>query len=270
MGSRITLALLGLFWAGMTLLLWRAEYGPARFRGMPVSPALVAQRMLTAPDSSSLAVMHRGQRVGFIHVIATVAGQTDGARPPGPPDGLVRRIARYQVDFTGSLHPPDGELRLRFSGRLTLTPDQEWKAFQLEAVSRPTILSLAADEDEGWFEIMLDSPEWKFHRNLRLAELHSPEALLRELPGPASFILPGALPGVPSQLASLPPLGLGVQWQATTDHFQFRETLIPVFRLQARLFENYSAVMFISRAGEILKVQLPGDTTLVNDALSAP
>jgi hypothetical protein len=270
MGSRLTLAALGLFWGGMTFLLWWAEYGPARFRGTPVPAALVAQRVLTSPDSSSLAIIHRGQRIGFIHVIATVAGQSENLRPPRPPDGMVRKVAWYQIDFTGSLHPPDTDLRLRFSGRLTLTPEQEWKAFHLEAVSRPTTLELAADEDEGWFRIVLDSPDLKFQRNLTMADLQSPEALLRELLGPASFILPGRLSATSTEFASLPALGLGLNWTATTDHFQFQHTSVPVFRLEARLFESYSAVLIISRAGEILKVQLPGDTVLVNDALSAP
>jgi hypothetical protein len=41
-----------------------------------------------------------------------------------------------------------------------------------------------------------------------------------------------------------------------------------VMRMRARLFDRFEAVFFVSPVGEILKVELPDQIVLVNDALA--
>jgi hypothetical protein len=267
MGARLTVAVLGLFWGVMTLLLWRTEYGPTRFQGTPVAPALVWEKVLTSPDSSSLAIIHHGTRIGFCHLVATVTSGVEPGRRGVAPEGMVRQIHGYQLDMTGSLHPPDSDLRLRFSGRLMLNPDHDWKAFQLELVSRPTIIEANADRDSGLLEISVNSPELQLNRTLRLTDLRSPEAIMRELLGPAALLLPEVLP-LPLESTALPQLGLRLDWTATTDQFMIRQSPVPAYRLTARLFGESSVVLIISRAGEILRVELPDDMVWTNDALT--
>jgi hypothetical protein len=267
MASRLTVVVLGGFWGLMTLLLWRAEYGPGRFQGTTVAPTLVWQKVLTSPDSSSLAIIHRGQRIGFCHIIASVTSPAESSGAKRSPEGMVREVGGYQLDLTGSLHPPDSDLRLRFSGRVLLTAEHEWESFQAELVSRPTIVEVSADHQEGTLKLSVNSPDLQLQRSLRLADLRSPEAVMRELLGPAAALLPAAQPFA-LEAASLPGLGVGLEWTATTDLFQVRESYVPAYRLSARLFENSSAVLYISRAGEILRVELPDDMLWINDALA--
>ena len=63
------------------------------------------------------------------------------------------------------------------------------------------------------------------------------------------------------------PLALGLTWQAHNDWLSIGHTYARVFRLQARLLDRYEVVVFVSRVGEILRVELPNEHLLVNDAL---
>ena len=42
---------------------------------------------------------------------------------------------------------------------------------------------------------------------------------------------------------------------------------IRVFRIEAKLFDRFRAVFFVSPLGELLRVELPDDVVLMNDAL---
>jgi len=267
MASRLTVAVLGVFWAVMTVLLWWAEYGPMRFKGTPVAPEMVWQKVLTSPDSSSLAIIHRGERIGFCHVVATVAGVAGTGKVSPPPEGMVRHVGGYQLDATGSLHPPDSDLRLRFSIRLLLTPEHEWSALQVELVSRPTTIEASVEFEQGLLNLSVNNPELRFQRSLRLAEVGSAEALIQEILGPVATFIPDLSP-FSLEAVSLPGLGLDLEWVAATDQFKFRQASVPAYRLSARLFEDSSVVLIISRAGEILRVELPDDMVWINDALT--
>jgi len=70
--SRITLIALALFWLCMNVLLWRAEFGGRDSAASTVPAAVVWNKMLTAPDSSSLTVLHHGKKVGFCHWVTSV------------------------------------------------------------------------------------------------------------------------------------------------------------------------------------------------------
>jgi hypothetical protein len=200
-------------------------------------------------------------------VVATVNSGAEPGRRGVSPEGLVRQIRGYQLDLTGSLHPPDSDLRLRFSGRLLLTPQHDWKAFQLELVSRPTIIEASADLEDGSMKISVNSPDLRLNRTLRLDDLRSTEMMMRELLGPAAALLPDLLP-LPLETSALPGLGVTLDWKASTDQFMIRQSPVPAYRLSARLFEDSSVVLIISRAGEILRVELPDEMVWTNDALT--
>ena len=91
---------------------------------------------------------------------------------------------------------------------------------------------------------------------------------------PAS--LAGAL-GVPfaenfgldgSPLLGLKNAALDLQWTARKDWLEIGRSKVGVYRLQARLLDQYQAVVIVSRVGEILRVELPNGVRLVNDALT--
>ena len=64
MASRLTFIAITLFWVVMNILLWRSEFGAGR-AGSPVPVAAVWQKILTAPDNSSLTVIYKGRKIGF-------------------------------------------------------------------------------------------------------------------------------------------------------------------------------------------------------------
>ena len=62
-------------------------------------------------------------------------------------------------------------------------------------------------------------------------------------------------------------LASGLKWTAQNDWLKMGQSNVRVYRLQAKLLDRFEAVIIISRVGELLKIFLPGEITLVNDAL---
>ena len=46
-------------------------------------------------------------------------------------------------------------------------------------------------------------------------------------------------------------------------------TAVQVYRVRTRVLDRYEVCAIVSRAGEILRVELPGQVILVNDRLAA-
>jgi hypothetical protein len=100
-----------------------------------------------------------------------------------------------------------------------------------------------------------------------LADLNDPEALLAHLLGPAAPLALNALPfSLPNR--QLLTASQHLQWTATTDRLSIGSSSSLVYRLELRPFEGYSVVILVSRAGEILRVELPESLTLVNEAIT--
>lgn len=83
MAARLTFLAITAFWVTMNVLLWRVEFG-VRGGDTPVPALLVWHKMLTAPDSSSLSVYQRGERMGYCE-ISTAVGQQMAAFDEGKP-----------------------------------------------------------------------------------------------------------------------------------------------------------------------------------------
>jgi hypothetical protein len=64
------------------------------------------------------------------------------------------------------------------------------------------------------------------------------------------------------------PAGLALHWEARNDRLQIGNNFVRVYRLEARLFERLKAALFVSPVGEILRLELPGDIVMTNDALT--
>ncbi|HWH68927.1 MAG TPA: hypothetical protein VNT26_06050, partial [Candidatus Sulfotelmatobacter sp.] len=61
---------------------------------------------------------------------------------------------------------------------------------------------------------------------------------------------------------------VGLKWLARNDSIQVQHVRIRGYRLEARLMDRYFIRLFINPAGEVLRIELPGDVTLVNEALT--
>ncbi len=100
---RAALLSVTLFWLLMNVLLWRAEYGQRDAARTPVPVAVVWHKMLTAPDTSSLTILHHGKKFGFCHWMTSITGHqpTLAGVQPAPklaPGGLGTAFGRLGAD----------------------------------------------------------------------------------------------------------------------------------------------------------------------------
>ncbi len=95
-------------------------------------------------------------------------------------------------------------------------------------------------------------------------ELRNPQTLLRDFGAPAFL---GFLGG-PLRLPTASAITLGLKWEACNDWLKIGRSQVRTYRLQAHLLDRYHVTVFVSRAGELLRVELPTDIVLVNEALS--
>jgi hypothetical protein len=264
MALRLALAAALLFWGVMNVLLWRSEYGGARHGGaVPVERVLGT--ILTAPDDSPLAILHRGRRVGTVRWVPAVIEP-----PPGgggfEPEGLVRQKQGYRLTLDGNVYGEDVDLRLRFNGQAVLGPDRTWRAFQFRAGFRPLFLDVEADATNRVLRVRREDGDATEEFRYAFDELRRPQRLLADLGGAAW------LPLVLGNLRLPDPAGLaaGVRAEAAPDWLRVGEARLRVFRLTLRGPDRREAVLHVSRVGEILKVALPGQVALVHESLLPP
>src|SRR5262249_23137863 len=147
---RAVLILLTGFWLAMNVLLWRSEYGQRKQGGAAMPAETVWQKMLTAPDTSSLTIYHHRKKVGFCHWITSIAQDLNTTKEEDPsPEGMVGRVSGYRVQLEGNLSVGDDTNRLRFDGNLKLGRKKNWKEFALRINLRPTtweLHSVAAEQ----------------------------------------------------------------------------------------------------------------------------
>ena len=55
--------------------------------------------------------------------------------------------------------------------------------------------------------------------------------------------------------------------EAPLDRLKFGRTELRIYRLEALLLGRYRAVLIVSPVGEVLRIELPDDLVMVNDAL---
>jgi len=230
---------------------------------------VVWEKVLTSPDTSYLEIRHHGVKIGHAHWVASIGeelatGKIMSDEPP--PEGMLKRLTGYSLDFDGNVSLEDLS-RLRIIFLLKLGTNQNWQEMSLKLIVKPfswEIQSVAEKQTVRW--ITADDEE-RNERNYTFADLQNPEKIMRELGGPA---LPAALAafGVPLQQAKPSAVALGLKWESRNDRLKIGSNFIRVYRLEARLFDRYKAVLFVSPVGEILRVELPDEIVMTNDALT--
>jgi hypothetical protein len=267
--SRITLILVTAFWVTMNILLWRAEYGQRGSAGSSVPADVVWRKILTAPDSSSLAILHHGKKVGFCHWITSIGEQLSQIQEDsGSPEGMVSRIMGYRLQLEGNVSSDKAGNRIRFESALTLTTNQVLQDFNLRIILRPTVLEVHSSAAEQRVRFNIDDGEEKFQRVIKFSELHNPQALVRELAGPAAGGLLNNFGMVGAQVPSTA-LNTNLKWEGREDSMRIGHSPVRTYRLQTRVLDKYQITIFVSRVGEILRVELPDEVVLVNDQLAA-
>jgi hypothetical protein len=264
---RILLVVLSAFWLTMNVLLWRAEYGTRAGLGSSVPVRVVWDKILTAPDSSSMTIFQRGKKIGFCHWITSVG--EDLARLSSsdvPPEGMVRKIVNYRLELDGNVILGDLADRLRFDSHLSLSSEEKWDELDVRLSLRPSSWEVRSSEAEKTVRVTWQDETGKFNRLFKFSELENPQALLEEFGGPMAVGVLAGL-GLPSLQDPKTVSALGLHWEARHESIKLGHSSVRVYRLQARLLDRFAIVVFISTAGEILRVELPDGIVLTNDQL---
>ena len=267
---RAALILITLFWITMNVLLWRAEYGGRLAPGTPVPADLVWQKMLTAPDSSSLSIFHHGKKIGFCHWITTVGEELSKVKEEdAPPEGMLGQITGYRIHVEGNVAVNEAANRARFDANLALGKERDWQQLHVRVNLRPVIWEAHADAAAGSVTLSAEENKVRYQRVFKLADLQNPDALMRELLGPMTYsLLSGAGFGFGAGLPKGGSLRLGLKWQARHHTVTIAHSAVRTYRVETRLLDRYDVVLIVSRVGEILRIELPNELVLVNDQLA--
>lgn len=267
MRYRLYLLLVTAFFITMNVLLWRSEFVGRGHVGSPVPAELVWEKVLTSPDHSYLEIRHHGVKIGRAQWAASIGEQISTNQviiDELPPEGMIKTLVGYSLSFDGAVSLDDLS-RLRFDFNVKLDTNQNWRTLDIKFTVKPFSWEIRSSAEEKTLRFLAEGDE-RIDRTFTFADLRNPEKIVRELGGPA---LPGALAalGLPLPQANPSSATLALKWEAHNDRIEIRDNLIRVYRLEARLFERVKATLFVSPVGEILRLELPDEIVMVNEAL---
>ena len=255
----------------MNLLLWRSQQERSKIGG-DVPTEVVWQKILTAPEKSSLEISHHGKKIGFcrwlpnVGVSPIVFGQVSS--DDYQPDGMIAAPTSYSLDLEGNAAFGNTTNRLRFDCQISFSTNQNWQDFHLRASLRPSTWELHAKAADEKLHVSIEDEAGRWQKTFKSSDLKNPEALFEEFGGSSGLglLLGGFDP--PTQKNAFTRLTSGLQWTARNDWMKFGHSQVKVFRLEARLLGQYKIYVFVSRVGEILWVELPDKIILSNDDFS--
>jgi hypothetical protein len=266
MRSRLFFLAVTVFWLSMNYLLWRSQTGGHSVFGGALPAETVWDKILTAPDNSDLNIYDRNVKTGFGHWSAGLADSPlissrilDAEYRPG---GLEEKPAGYTLSFEGSLLYK-GSNHVRFQIAFALDTNKVWQDFRFRATMRPRSWDVHALAPAQKIILKVTEGDTTLDRTWTFAELREPQSLFGEVGGAFALGVLGldqSLPGVARQ---------GIQWEAHEDRMKFGSTTVRGYRLDA-LILSQRVEIFVSRAGEILRVDLPRKISLRNQAFGLP
>lgn len=272
---RVAFIFIAIFWVTMNVLLWRSEYRQEDAVGSEIPIETILRKILTSPDTSQLEVIHQGNTLGFCRwaTEAVGASTTQTGAAELEVEDMVTRLANYHAAFEGNIALHSISNRLRFEFDAILATNLDWQEFRLTLGVRPVAWEFrsVAAEQKMYFQVKDETGS--FEQDFSFADLRNPQALLAKLGGavPAGLLANAGLPlSLGDTTNANRPVALGIVWRARETWLKFGGSSVRVYRLETRLLDRYPVVIIVSRAGEILRVDLPNGVRLVNDQLNAP
>lgn len=262
---RLIFLLITIFWLAMNWLLWRAEY-ESRGAGIPVPTALVWQKILTAPDISSLNVFQGGERTGFCEFSTRVEQEMAALDESDVVPGNINSRAGYQVRFNGNISLGGYTNRLMFNGQIEFSRHREWRDMDLKLSSHDATIqihSLAADQN---VHLAIASDGTTNETVFRFADLQNPNLWSSFMGNPGGWTTGLDWP-IDPQLSSV--LAQSIHWEARLERLMLGGESVPAYRLNTRILDQ-PIVIYVSTLGEILRVELPGGVTASLDLPGNP
>ena len=266
MFARITFVFLLAFWLCMNLLLWRSQVSGKQPLGNRVPVDVVWQKILTAPDNSSLEILHYNERIGFctwsanIGETPLVAGKVEA--DDYLPEELTTQVTGYSLSLDGRATLSSNNI-VHVNFLVKLSTNQNWQEFHARANMHPNTwdLSANAEQERVRFQATDDTGTWQ--RVLKFSDLRDSETLAEKLGGDIDLGVIGSfIPGGKNALATA---SHSVKWDAFADTMQFGHSRVGVYRLETKFF-GHKIFVFVSKVGEILWIELPDKIVLRNEA----
>ena len=265
--SRVTFLVIAVFWIAMNVLLWRAEY-VSHGTGVRVPAALVWQKILTAPDISSLTVFQDGQRIGFCEFSTSIEQEMATLDEGKPVPETINTRTGYQIRFNGNVGLGDFTNRVTFNGLLKFSRKREWRELNLKVSSHFATVEVHSLVDEKNVQLTITSDDISTERVFSFDDLKNPNALWHAFAGnlggewadDLDFTPVFQTPAVHAQ---------DIHWEAHLDRLTIGRELVPAYRLETSVL-GHPIVIYASTLGEILRVELPGGVIASFDQLGNP
>jgi len=288
--KRLLILLVTGFWLVMNYLLWQRDFRAADIAAAKVPIEVVWEKMLRSADDSFLYVFHGKQRVGdlrwstevvdFVYSALEDTASTNETIVPEEvasqyqAEGMVSHPMNYTVEIRSGrvvLDQPVGQLRYELLA--AFSTNNTWDRFDITLWQRDNRFQFTASQTNELATIDMRMDGADFHREIPLADFQDPQRLATALFGPlpladfAGGLLGGLGPQSQSGLGMNQLLKLGLRWEARQDWLKIGHSRLRAYSITLFLPENKTVRAYLSRAGEILHVKLPGGYELRNNRL---
>lgn len=251
---------LAAFWAVMMALLALNEAGGGAAFESRVPIHSVVERMLKAADPSTLRLSRHGIALGQLRWLPSVREVPLDTNSVAP-EGMVAAATGYHIDLDLTLSGSNPDSRWYAVGQLDLDLEYDWEEVLFRLIQRPTTWEVQAargrDTIRFSYEEGRSEPVRKEYRLADLARLPATITPIAPLLPPGLLLSAGA-----TNTPSLPP----ITWDATDSHLRVGRHRVRAYRIRGRLLEDLEIVIYISRAGELLRIELPDHYTLTTIA----
>ncbi len=267
MRSRIFFLAVLTFWLAMNGLLWRSQYGAHSRLGSAVPAEVVWEKILSAPDTSSMDIFDHDRKVGICHWIANVGNSPLSSNKiladDYAPDDMEEQVTGYTLNFEGNATFSSTN-RIRFEATLELASNRDWRNFHVRVSMRPRGWDVRATAATEKLVLKVEEGKGSWQRTFNFSDLRDPDLMWSDMGGTALLsLLAGA--GLTSSKESLSSLAGSVEWQAHEDWIQIGHNKARAYRLETEVLGRH-IYLFTSRVGEILWVEFPDKLTLRNEA----
>lgn len=264
--SRLIFPALALFWVTMNLLLWQSEFGARDLPGSGVPPEVVWRKILTAPDSSTLNIYHRDERIGLCHWVTSVS-EAAANFSESPTARMAQASAGWNVEFDGKWMLSRTNYA-KFNGQVRMKNERDLRELAVRLEARDWKLEVAASSPDNEIHLKADGAGLNFAQTLTFEELQNPGAVLQKLARPylgefaQNFSWPSA------QATATSTFSHAVKWKARSETLQIRHASLRVFRLETELWNRQKLVVVANGDGDLLKIELPDQIVLLQESLS--
>ncbi len=234
--------------------------------GNKVPTAMVWKKIMTAPDNSSLEILHYNERIGFCNwaVQAGEAPLVTGKAESDEylPEELTKTVTGYTVSLDGRATISSNTV-VHMNASLKLSTNENWQEFHAHVNLRPNTWEISANSIQQRLKLQVTDESGTWQRTFKFTDLQDPDKLMQDLGidssvGMLSALIPGGKNGFASVANSM-------KWEAYADTMQFGHSRVGVYRLETHVL-GHKIFIFVSKVGEILWVELPDKIIFRNEA----